>query len=187
MARERLPAAHQSRASADRAEALADALGVADRATGEELGDGREDGVGVARLVVATQVAQERAKGPRLILAPLGRVVGRKDLGTVLGEEDRALARVRLRLEDGARLGHGLAYDDRHVGLDDARLLVGYLGERVAEKLRVVHGDIRDDRELGRDDVRAVEAAAQSHLDDRDIHLLLGKILEGQGRGEFEE
>lgn len=106
--------------------------------------------------------------------------MGRKDLGTVLGEEDRALARVRLRLEDGARLGHGLAYDDRHVGLDDARLLVGYLGERVAEKLRVVHGDIRDDRELGRDDVRAVEAAAQSHFDDRDIHLLLGKILEGQ-------
>lgn len=94
---------------------------------------------------------------------------------------------MRLRLEDGARLGHGLAYDDRHVGLDDARLLVGYLGERVAEKLRVVHGDIRDDRELGRDDVRAVEAAAQSHLDDRDVHLLLGKIFEGQGRGEFEE
>ena len=187
MAREWLPATHQSRGSADRAEALADALGVADRATGEELGDGREDGVGVARLVVATQVAQECAKGPRLILATLGRVVGRKDLGTVLGKEDRAPARVRLRLEDGARLGHGLAYDDRHVGLDDARLLVGYLGERVAEKLRVVHGDIRDDRELGRDDVRAVEASAQAHLDDRDVHFLLGKILEGQSRGEFEE
>ena len=69
-------------ASADRAEAPRRCLGwrIVPR---EERGDGREDGVGVARLVVATQVAQERAKATAFILATPGVSWARKDLGTV--------------------------------------------------------------------------------------------------------
>ena len=51
----------------------------------------------------------------------------------------------------------------------------------------MVERDVGDDGEQGRDDVGAVKPTAQSHLDDGDVNLLFGEILEGQGRGQLEK
>ena len=51
----------------------------------------------------------------------------------------------------------------------------------------MVETDIGDDREVGRDDVGAVETSSKAYLDDGHIDLLLGKVVEGHGRGELEE
>ena len=51
----------------------------------------------------------------------------------------------------------------------------------------MVEADVGDDGKNRGDDVGAVESAAQSHFDDRVIHLLLCEIFQCHGCGEFEE
>ena len=76
--------------------------------------------------------------------------------------------------------------DRGHAGLEDAGLFLGDLAERVAELGHVVLADRGDRGDLGLDHVRAVEPTAQAGLDDRDVDLLLGEVLERDGRQDVE-
>jgi hypothetical protein len=79
--------------------------------------------------------------------------------------EDRGAKPVRTRLDHLERVVLLAADDHGDAALDDARLLGGDLGERVAEELLMVHVDRRDDREArGVDDVGRVEPPAEPDL-----------------------
>ena len=70
--------------------------------------------------------------------------------------------------------------DDRDgARLDDARLLAGDAGDRVAEVVAVVEPDRGDDRDDAVGDVGRVPAAAEADLDDRDVD---GGVREGRER-----
>ncbi len=86
---------------------------------------------------------------------------------------------------DGGRLG-----DTGHHGgggLDDAGLLVGDGGHRVAQVAFVLQRDIGDDAHLGGQQVGGVQAAAHAGLDHGPVHAVLFEQMERHGGGELEE
>ena len=105
----------------------------------------------------------------------------------VLGEKNRCILRLRLVLEYGSGLREVFSNDYRNARLDDSSLFTGNLGKGVAQELGVVEADVGDDGKDWGDDVGAVESSAQSHFDDRIIHLLLCKVFQCHGCSEFEE
>ena len=89
--------------------------------------------------------------------------------------EDRPELRVRLR-------GH-----ERHARLHDARLLTGDLPEGVAEVVGVVHRHVGHGGHQRREHVRGVQAPAEPHLDDRDVHARSREGVEAEHRHRLEE
>ena len=116
-----------------------------------------------------------------------GVVLDAVDTEMLVGEGDGGIALGGDAEEDRLGFGLGLPYHHGDGGLDDAGLLDGDLLEGVAEELGVVETDIGDDRQQGGDDIGAVEPAAHADLDDGDVDLFLGKIVEGESHGHLEE
>ena len=79
---------------------------------------------------------------------------------SVLCEGDGCILFGCFGFEYGACLLVVFADDDGCVGLDDACLLVGNLGQCVAQESYVVKADVGDDCEVGRDDIGTVESSA---------------------------
>lgn len=78
----------------------------------------------------------------------------------------------RCALEDLGSLGELWGGEAGHAGLHDARLLAGDEGEGVAQDLHVVVAERRDAADDGAGHgVGGVEAAAEAHLEDHDVHL----------------
>ena len=80
------------------------------------------------------------------------------------------------------------ADDARHAWLEDAGLLAGDRGKRVAEKGHVVDGDRRDrgGKRLV-DHIGRIEPAAKSRLQQQQIGRRLGEGEEGRRRGDLEQ
>src|SRR3989442_2837447 len=92
---------------------------------------------------------------------------------------DRAcIPRLRLVYQYLADLGVPLSCDERYPGFGDAGLLPSDAPEIVPEVVRVLQSDLGHDARERRDDVRAVQPAAQSHLDHRDVHAPSRQIRE---------
>lgn len=108
-------------------------------------------------------------------------------VAAVFGKDDRSMKFLCTSFKNRACLRQVFSNDYRCVRLDDASFFSSDFSKGVAEKLGVVHADVGDDGEYGRDDVGTVESTAESHLDDSDVYLLIGKILECEGSGEFKE
>jgi hypothetical protein len=86
-----------------------------------------------------------------------------------------------------ARPGLRHATDHRHATLDDPRLLVRDLFQRVPELRHVVEHDVRDDRHQRVADVRAIEPPAEADFDHRDIAPPVAEVQEPQGGADLEE
>ena len=97
---------------------------------------------------------------------------GRVDVRSGLLDRRRCLWRLR-------------GNDHRRAGAQDARLLQGNLGQRVAEHSGVLVVDTRDDGHQRLDDVRGVEEPAQPDLDDGQATLRLGERKEGHRGDHF--
>ncbi len=148
---------------------------------------GAEYGVVVLALVDASQLAVELTVVHGLQPEALLVGSGCEQRTLVLGEVDGSLHLAGLGLEHRACLVVVLADDHRRVGFDDACLLRGYLGQRVAQELHVVEADVGDDAEVRTDDVGAVEPSAQAYLHHGHVHPLLGEIIERHGGRQLEE
>lgn len=105
----------------------------------------------------------------------------------ILRKEDMSLHILSLLFKHRTGCFKIFAYNHWHVWLDDACFLTGNLCQRVAQKLGMVETDVGDDGKHWGDDVGAVESAAQSYLDYGVIYLLLGKVFQSHGSGQFEE
>ncbi len=77
--------------------------------------------------------------------------------------------------------------DGGAVGAEDAGLFAGDLGEGIAQPLLMIEIDVGDDGEEGFDDVGGVEAAAESDLEDGEVDVAAGEVVEGHGGHGFEE
>ena len=75
----------------------------------------------------------------------------------------------------------------RTAGFNDACLFGSDFFDAVAKVVGVVDIDARDDGDERDDHVGGIPAAAHACFDDGDIDGLVGKILERDGGGNFEE
>ena len=92
-----------------------------------------------------------------------------------------------LRQQDGGRLRF-LTSNDRHrPRLDDSRLLRGNLLQAVTQDVHVIHRHRADDADVAVGHIRRVPAAAQTNLDDHDVHRGIGEGGEGHRRDDLEE
>ena len=167
-----LPASHESRQTGDVRKA-APYAGAVNAVTGFlQQGQGGEDGLFVLLLVESFQFEFDA----RVVFAVI-----------VLGKVDRGVHLGCLGQEDRLRLRSRFADDYGRTFLDDACLLARYLCQRVTQELHVVEADVGDDAQIRPDDVGAIQPSAQTYLDDGHVHLLVGKIAESHGGGQFEE
>jgi hypothetical protein len=98
----------------------------------------------------------------------------RADLGAALQQDLRRLDRLT-------------GQDRLRAGLDDARLLGGDLGQRVAQQVRVVDVDRRHHGHVRVRDVGGVPGAAQPDLDHRHVDRGVGERRVRHGRDDLEE
>ena len=127
------------------------------RASGPRPGQVHDDPVAVE--------TEQRRRGPRsAAVRPRGA---------------RARGRRRSASPDGAG-------DSAVAGHDDRGLLARDRGDRVAEIRGVVQLDVRDRGDAAVPGVGGVQAAAEPHLDDREVHALVREPPEREGREELE-
>ena len=85
-------------------------------------------------------------------------------------------------LDDLCSLALLLRGNHHGIRLDDASLLRGDLGERIAQKVCVIHADGGNDlHQRGGDDVGGVQKAAAAHFQRHDVAALFLKIKKRQG------
>ena len=151
--------------------------------------DRLEDGPEVLQLVCSHEWQIDGAKALCLHSVPYPpNLLVRQDLTRPISEREG-------RLLLGCLSPHYLQYrligappqHHRGMRLDDSRLLMGYLTERVAEELHVIHAHIRDHADEGAEDVGTVEPTAHTDLHHGYVHLLIHKVAEGERRGQFKE
>src|SRR5688572_21560361 len=78
--------------------------------------------------------------------------------------------------------------EHRVVQVDDARLLLGYLGQRIAQDSHVVVADIGNHADLFwiTDYIRAVQQTANSRFDNGILHPASGAFPKGEGDKKLE-
>ena len=104
---------------------------------------------------------------------------GGLDLGQRHTEPPRAPADDRQTVT--ARAGHGQV-----AALDDRRLLVGDLRDRVAQPVHVVEIDVGHDRHAAVPGMGRIEPPAETDLDHREIRADLGEAREDDGGQQLE-
>ena len=129
--------------------------------------DDRERRSGVRELVGAAQggIGQPVAIAAGAPVSPLPVARDVAEVATDLHQRRGDGARV----VDQGRRRIGLRAYHRPPGAKDPGLLVGDVGARRTEVIHVIEIDGRHDGHVGIDDVDGIEAAAQAHLEDRDV------------------
>ena len=90
-------------------------------------------------------------------------------------------------LEDALCLRHLRDADDGDVPLEDSCLFRGDLGDRVSELVRVVQRYAGHPAQRRFEHVGAVQPPAKPGLDDGDVHLGFGEMVERHGGDDLEE
>ena len=98
---------------------------------------------GIVELMPAEQLWRRQIQQAALVLIDQTPALD-ADMPLLPGRMQRRAHALRLRLDHRHRLGGLLGANHRHAALDDAGLLAGDRGQRVAEKFHVVHADRRD-------------------------------------------
>ena len=82
--------------------------------------------------------------------------------------------------------GVGFAVHERHGGAHDSGLFVADLLQRIAQVVGVLNANAGDDTEVCIDDIDCVQAAAEAHLEHRDVHRRSFEQVQGRQQGKFE-
>ena len=105
-------------------------------------------------------------------------LIGKQDRSTtLLGSGNKGQLALDLTLAD---------YYGGHL-LDNPGLFAGNFFERIAQELGMIPTDVGDDTDQRTDHIGRIESAAHTHLNDRHIDLLTGKVIKSDGRGDFKE
>ncbi len=107
--------------------------------------------------------------------------------GVVPELEERRSHSLRGLAHDSTGFGLQTTEDKRYTRLADPRLLASDRRQTVAQVLGMIPGHIRDRCDLGQQHIGRVQAPAQPHLSDDEIHPRLGEAEERKRRRRLEE
>ena len=189
-----LPAAAQPREAFHIAEALCH--GLFRNALERQAAQGAEHRAGIEPLATSRERAaycSVTARGisfhffAEAVAGSLDSLVEVKNLVVLVRPKERCSLFLCNAAEHGSGFRCALADDYGRGGLDDAALLGGNLGERVAEQRGVLEADVGDDGEHGADDVGAVEPSAKPHFNHRHVYPGIGKVTQCHGGCDFKK